>query len=115
MLRTRSAYGMERVIEGERDVRLDTILIAIPVPGHTRPRGLAYREKFLFTVTIGLVARERALTAFRAPAGIHGRSRRALWKSYWITISSGCCPDTGAFTITRPKACERISCDASSG
>lgn len=42
--------GVEQVIEGEEEVRLDAELIAIPTPGHTRGHMvLLYRRKFLFT------------------------------------------------------------------
>jgi glyoxylase-like metal-dependent hydrolase (beta-lactamase superfamily II)/ferredoxin len=43
-------YGMERVIEGEREVRLDDDLVLIPVPGHTRGHMvLLYQNRYLFT------------------------------------------------------------------
>ena len=42
--------GVERVIEGEEEARLDDDLLVIPTPGHTRGHQvLLYREKFLFT------------------------------------------------------------------
>jgi glyoxylase-like metal-dependent hydrolase (beta-lactamase superfamily II) len=42
--------GIEQVIDGEAEVRLDDDLIAIPVPGHTRGSlVLLYKNRFLFT------------------------------------------------------------------
>ena len=42
--------GAERIIAGEKDVRLDDDLVAIPTPGHTRGHMvLLYKNKFLFT------------------------------------------------------------------
>jgi len=42
--------GVEQIITGEDAVKIDSDLIAIPVPGHTRGHAvLLYRNKFLFT------------------------------------------------------------------
>ena len=42
--------GVEQIMTGEDAVNLDSDLIAIPVPGHTRGHAvLLYRNKFLFT------------------------------------------------------------------
>jgi glyoxylase-like metal-dependent hydrolase (beta-lactamase superfamily II) len=42
--------GVERVIEGEAEVRLDGELVLIPTPGHTRGHAvLLYRDHYLFT------------------------------------------------------------------
>ena len=42
--------GMERVIEGESEVRLDPDLVVVPTPGHTRGHMvLLYQDKYLFT------------------------------------------------------------------
>src|SRR5580658_5018382 len=42
--------GVERVLEGQADIRLAGDLVAIPLPGHTRgSMALLYKEKFLFT------------------------------------------------------------------
>ncbi|HUS12093.1 MAG TPA: MBL fold metallo-hydrolase, partial [Pyrinomonadaceae bacterium] len=42
--------GVERVIEGENALSLDTDLLVIPTPGHTRGHVVfLYRKKFLFT------------------------------------------------------------------
>ena len=60
--------GMERVIEGGAEVRLDDELIAIPVPGHTRGHTvLLYRNKFLFTGDhLAWSPTRETLTAFRS-------------------------------------------------
>jgi glyoxylase-like metal-dependent hydrolase (beta-lactamase superfamily II) len=60
--------GMERVIEGGAEVRLDDDLIAIPVPGHTRGHMvLLYRNKFLFTGDhLAWSPVRETLTAFRS-------------------------------------------------
>ncbi|MBA3805558.1 MAG: MBL fold metallo-hydrolase, partial [Acidobacteria bacterium] len=62
--------GIEQVVEGEAEVRLDDDLIAIPVPGHTRGHMvLLYKNRFLFTGDhlAWSPVRER-LTAFRSVA-----------------------------------------------
>lgn len=60
--------GMESVIEGSAQVRLDDDLIAIPVPGHTRGHMvLLYRNKFLFTGDhLAWSPARETLTAFRS-------------------------------------------------
>jgi glyoxylase-like metal-dependent hydrolase (beta-lactamase superfamily II)/ferredoxin len=62
--------GIERVIQGESDVRLDDELLAIPTPGHTRGHTiLLYKNKFLFTGDHLAWSPEReTLTAFRSVA-----------------------------------------------
>ena len=59
--------GIERVIKGEKLVRLDKDLVAIPTPGHTRGHMvLLYKNKFLFTGDHLAWSPEReTLTAFR--------------------------------------------------
>jgi glyoxylase-like metal-dependent hydrolase (beta-lactamase superfamily II) len=59
--------GVERVIEGEEEARLDDDLQVIPTPGHTRGHQvLLYREKFLFTGDhLAWSPAKRTLTAFR--------------------------------------------------
>ena len=63
-----SRYGVERIIAGPDDVRLDHDLIAIPTPGHTRGHTvLLYRNKYLFTGDHLAWSPERqTLTAFRS-------------------------------------------------
>ena len=60
--------GIEEVIRGKDEVRLDRDLIAIPVPGHTRGHMvLLYREKFLFTGDhLAWSPNRNTLTAFRS-------------------------------------------------
>lgn len=59
--------GVERVIEGEEDTRLDSEILVIPTPGHTRGHQvLLYRDKFLFTGDhLAWAPEKRTLTAFR--------------------------------------------------
>jgi glyoxylase-like metal-dependent hydrolase (beta-lactamase superfamily II)/ferredoxin len=60
--------GVEYVIDGEEEVRLDDELLVIPTPGHTRGHMvLLYRDKFLFTGDHLAWSPEReTLTAFRS-------------------------------------------------
>jgi glyoxylase-like metal-dependent hydrolase (beta-lactamase superfamily II)/ferredoxin len=62
--------GVERIIEGEEEVRLDRDLVIIPVPGHTRGHMvLLYRNKFLFTGDhLAWSPVRETLTAFRSVA-----------------------------------------------
>ena len=59
--------GAERVIEGEEEVRLDSELLAIPTPGHTRGHMvLLYKNRFLFTGDhLAWSPETESLTAFR--------------------------------------------------
>jgi len=67
------SLGIERVLQGENDVRLGADLLAIPLPGHTRgSMGLLYKEKFLFTGD-HLWGKED---------GSLGASRRVAWYSW---------------------------------
>lgn len=60
--------GMERVVEGEAEVRLDDDLVVIPVPGHTRgSMVLLYQNKYLFTGDhLAWSPARETLTAFRS-------------------------------------------------
>jgi glyoxylase-like metal-dependent hydrolase (beta-lactamase superfamily II)/ferredoxin len=62
--------GIERIINGEEEVRLDDDLVAIPVPGHTRGHMvLLYKNKFLFTGDhLAWSPARETLTAFRSVA-----------------------------------------------
>jgi glyoxylase-like metal-dependent hydrolase (beta-lactamase superfamily II)/ferredoxin len=62
-----SRLGVERVIEGDVEVRLDRDLVVLPVPGHTRGHiVLLYRNKFLFTGDhLAWSPSRETLTAFR--------------------------------------------------
>lgn len=59
--------GVEHVIKGEREKRLDNDLVAIPTPGHTRGHMvLLYKNKFLFTGDhLAWSPGRETLTAFR--------------------------------------------------
>jgi glyoxylase-like metal-dependent hydrolase (beta-lactamase superfamily II)/ferredoxin len=61
-------YGVERVVEGEDAVRLDTDLVVIPTPGHTRGHAvLFYKDKYLFTGDhLAWSPTRDTLTAFRS-------------------------------------------------
>jgi len=61
-------HGVERVLEGEAEARLDEDLLAIPTPGHTRGHAvLLYRDKYLFTGDhLAWSPARRGLTAFRS-------------------------------------------------
>jgi glyoxylase-like metal-dependent hydrolase (beta-lactamase superfamily II) len=62
--------GIEHIVEGDGEVRLDDDLIVIPVPGHTRGHMvLLYRNKFLFTGDhLAWSPARETLTAFRSVA-----------------------------------------------
>ena len=64
------SLGIERVVEGEAETRIDGHLIAIPTPGHTRGHMLLlYNDKFLFSGDHLAWSPERqTLTAFRSVA-----------------------------------------------
>jgi len=60
--------GIERVLRGGNNCRLDQDLLAIPVPGHTRGHAvLLYRQRFLFTGDhLAWSPKRKTLTAFRS-------------------------------------------------
>lgn len=60
--------GIERIIEGETEVRLDPDLLVIPTPGHTRGHVVyLYKNKFLFTGDhLAWSPARKTLTAFRS-------------------------------------------------
>ena len=62
--------GLEHVIEGEQELRLDDDLIVVPTPGHTRGHVVfLYRRKFLFTGDhLAWSPERKTLTAFRSVA-----------------------------------------------
>jgi glyoxylase-like metal-dependent hydrolase (beta-lactamase superfamily II)/ferredoxin len=62
--------GVERVIEGDGEVRLDDDMVIINVPGHTRGHMvLLYRNRFLFTGDhLAWSPVRETLTAFRSVA-----------------------------------------------
>ncbi len=61
-------YGVELIVEGEREVRLDKDLVVIPTPGHTRGHAvLLYKDKYLFTGDhLAWSPVKESLTAFRS-------------------------------------------------
>lgn len=63
-------HGVEILIEGEDEVRLDKDLVVIPTPGHTRGHMLLlYKNKFLFTGDhLAWSPERKTLTAFRSAA-----------------------------------------------
>lgn len=63
-------YNVERIIEGEEQVRLDDELTIIPTPGHTRGHMLLlYQNRFLFTGDhLAWSPTKETLTAFRSVA-----------------------------------------------
>jgi glyoxylase-like metal-dependent hydrolase (beta-lactamase superfamily II)/ferredoxin len=60
-------HGIEKIVEGDADLRLDDDLVVIPVPGHTRGHMvLLYKNRFLFTGDhLAWSALRKTLTAFR--------------------------------------------------
>ena len=62
--------GIEIVLEGESEIRIDDSLIAIPTPGHTRGHVVfLYRNKFLFSGDhLAWSGTRKTLTAFRSVA-----------------------------------------------
>jgi len=73
-------YGVERVVEGIEAVRLDTDLLVIPTPGHTRGHAvLLYKDKYLFTGDhLAWSPTRETLTAFRS----------ACWYSWSVQTRS---------------------------
>lgn len=73
-------YGVESVVEGEEETRLDGDLVVIPTPGHTRGHAvLLYRDKYLFTGDhLAWSPTRETLTAFRS----------ACWYSWDVQIRS---------------------------
>ncbi|MCA1636169.1 MAG: MBL fold metallo-hydrolase [Acidobacteria bacterium] len=63
-----SRYGVERVVEGLEEIRIDDELRAIPTPGHTRGHMvLLYKNKYLFTGDhLAWSPKRETLTAFRS-------------------------------------------------
>src|SRR2546423_3589220 len=61
-------HRIERIIEGEDAIRLDSDLVIIPVPGHTRGHMvLLYKNKYLFTGDhLAWSPTKETLTAFKS-------------------------------------------------
>jgi glyoxylase-like metal-dependent hydrolase (beta-lactamase superfamily II)/ferredoxin len=73
-------YGVEHVIQGEEAARLDSDLLIIPTPGHTRGHAvLLYKDKYLFTGDhLAWSPARHTLTAFRS----------ACWYSWAVQTRS---------------------------
>lgn len=90
-------YGVERVVEGGDAVRLDSDLLVIPTPGHTRGHAvLLYRDKYLFTGDhLAWSPARRTLTAFRSACWynweVQTRSMERLldYKFEWVLPGHG--------------------------
>ncbi len=89
--------GVERVVEGEDEYRLDDELVVIPVPGHTRGHMvLLYRDKYLFTGDhLAWSPARRTLTAFRTamwyswPAQTRSMERLLAYDFEWVLPGHG--------------------------
>src|ERR1043165_9488061 len=73
-------YGVEHVIQGDEAARLDSDLLIIPTPGHTRGHAvLLYKDKYLFTGDhLAWSPARHTLTAFRS----------ACWYSWAVQTRS---------------------------
>jgi glyoxylase-like metal-dependent hydrolase (beta-lactamase superfamily II)/ferredoxin len=73
-------YGVEHIIKGEEAARLDSDLLIIPTPGHTRGHAvLLYKDKYLFTGDhLAWSPTRHTLTAFRS----------ACWYSWTVQTRS---------------------------
>ncbi len=90
-------YGVERVLEGEGEARLDGGLVVIPTPGHTRGHAvLLYRDKYLFTGDhLAWSPTRNTLTAFRStcwyswPAQTRSMERLLSYRFEWVLPGHG--------------------------
>jgi glyoxylase-like metal-dependent hydrolase (beta-lactamase superfamily II)/ferredoxin len=90
-------YGVEHIVKGEEAVRLDTDIVIIPTPGHTRGHAvLLYRDKYLFTGDhLAWSPTRKALTAFRTACWyswpVQTRSMRRLldYRFEWVLPGHG--------------------------
>ena len=90
-------HGVERVLEGGDESRLDHELVAVPTPGHTRGSAvLLYRDKYLFTGDhLAWSPTRRALTAFRTacwyswPAQARSMRRLLDYRFEWVLPGHG--------------------------
>jgi len=91
------ALGMEKVISGQDEVRLDPDLIAIPTPGHTRGHMvLLYQDRCLFTGDhLSWSPERQELRASRStcwyswPEQIRSMSRLLSYDFEWILPGHG--------------------------
>jgi glyoxylase-like metal-dependent hydrolase (beta-lactamase superfamily II)/ferredoxin len=90
-------HGVEHVLEGEGETRLDRDLVAVPTPGHTRGHAvLLYRDKYLFTGDhLAWSPTRETLTAFRTacwyswPAQTRSMRRLLEYRFEWVLPGHG--------------------------
>jgi len=89
--------GVETIIEGAAEVRLDKDIVVIPTPGHTRGHMVfLYRERFLFTGDhLAWSPSRQTLTAFPSvawyswPRQIESMLRLAEYDFEWVLPGHG--------------------------
>lgn len=89
--------GVERVIEGQEEVALDSEFVAIPTPGHTRGHMVfLYRNRFLFTGDhLAWSPARQTLTAFRSvawyswPEQTRSMEKLGRWNFEWVLPGHG--------------------------
>jgi glyoxylase-like metal-dependent hydrolase (beta-lactamase superfamily II)/ferredoxin len=90
-------YGVEHVLEGAEEARLDSGLVVIPTPGHTRGHAvLLYRDKYLFTGDhLAWSPTRNTLTAFRSacwyswPAQTRSMEKLLSCRFEWVLPGHG--------------------------
>lgn len=90
-------YGVEHVIEGGAEARLDRDLVVIPTPGHTRGHAvLLYKDKYLFTGDhLAWSPTRNSLTAFRStcwyswPAQTRSMEKLLEYRFEWVLPGHG--------------------------
>ncbi|HEV2761844.1 MAG TPA: MBL fold metallo-hydrolase, partial [Pyrinomonadaceae bacterium] len=89
--------GVERIVEGEAEARLDAELLAVPTPGHTRGHMvLLYRDSILFTGDhLSWSPKRQTLVAFRDamwyswPAQTRSMERLLRHRFEWVLPGHG--------------------------
>ena len=89
--------GVEQIIRGSDPVALDSELLAIPTPGHTRGHVVfLYRNKFLFTGDhLAWSPNRQTLTAFRSvawyswPEQIRSMEKLLKYEFEWVLPGHG--------------------------
>ena len=90
-------YGVEHVLEGDAEARLDSELVVIPTPGHTRGHAvLLYKEKYLFAGDhLSWSPARNGLTAFRSacwyswPAQTRSMEKLLNYRFEWVLPGHG--------------------------
>jgi glyoxylase-like metal-dependent hydrolase (beta-lactamase superfamily II)/ferredoxin len=90
-------YGVEHVLEGAEEARLDSGLVIIPTPGHTRGHAvLLYRDRYLFTGDhLAWSSTRKTLTAFRSacwyswPAQTRSMEKLLSYRFEWVLPGHG--------------------------